>query len=328
MPRIGMNPARGKTTDYKPARVTVAVLTFLPNTEGYFQNRFDVTRLCIESILANTPEPYDLLVYDNGSAPQLVDYLCELREAGRIDYLILSGQNIGKIGALRIIFNAAPGEVVAYTDDDVFFMPGWLDEHLKVLDTYPKTGMVTGIYLRDHMAENIGSTLKFAEDPQVNAQKGDLFPLKWQEHYANNTGRTWERYLEETRGLEDVLLNYKGVPALVSAGHHQFVAPKKAILEALPSEWSGALMGKMRDLDAAVDRLGYLRLCVPEPPTRLLGNLISPEMAEEAHLNGVETRGVEVKQNRPGLLTSIFRSKPVRWLAYAVYNRLYKIINA
>ena len=67
MPRIGMNPGRGKKSDYLPARVTVAVLTYNPNQLGYFQNRLNVTLTCLESIIANTSIPYDLMVFDNGS---------------------------------------------------------------------------------------------------------------------------------------------------------------------------------------------------------------------------------------------------------------------
>ena len=98
MPRIGMNPSRGRETSYKPARVTAAVLTYLPEETGYFQHRFDVTRMCIESLIANTPQPFDLLVFDNGSAPQLVEYLTRMNAEGKIDYLMLSHRNIGKIG--------------------------------------------------------------------------------------------------------------------------------------------------------------------------------------------------------------------------------------
>ena len=64
LPRIGMNPGRGKTSEYQPARVTAAVLTFLPNDVGYFADRFDVMRVCIESLLNNTQVPFDLMVFD------------------------------------------------------------------------------------------------------------------------------------------------------------------------------------------------------------------------------------------------------------------------
>ena len=107
MPRVGMNPARGQPSGYQPARITLAMLTYLPNQAGYFEQRFAVTRLSLESLIANTPEPHDLIVFDNGSCPELVEYLVKLRDEGHIQYVLLSASNIGKIGALQIIFQAA-----------------------------------------------------------------------------------------------------------------------------------------------------------------------------------------------------------------------------
>ena len=118
MPRIGMNPSRGRKTDYQPARVTVAVLTYLPDHTGYFQDRFDVTRLCLESIIANTSEPYDLLVFDNGSCDALVDYLRGLRDRGLVKYLILSSQNIGNQTFVVEIDNGRIGLRRRATADD------------------------------------------------------------------------------------------------------------------------------------------------------------------------------------------------------------------
>ena len=43
----------------------------------------------------------------------MVEYLKSLEAEGKIDYLILSKRNIGKLNALKIIFNSAPGEIVA-----------------------------------------------------------------------------------------------------------------------------------------------------------------------------------------------------------------------
>jgi len=124
LPRVGMNPGRGKMSDFVPARVTVAVLTYVPNDIGYFKDRFDVMRVCIESILKHTQEPYDLMIFDNGSSDKVIDYLREQHNAGNIDFLLLSSKNIGKIGALQIMYKAAPGKIIAYCEDDVFFLPG------------------------------------------------------------------------------------------------------------------------------------------------------------------------------------------------------------
>jgi hypothetical protein len=321
-----MNPSRGRKTDYKPARVTLAVLTYLPDTVAYYENRFDVTRLCLESLIANTPEPYDLLVFDNGSSQQMVDYLRSLRDSGDIDYLVLSGRNIGKIGALQMITRFAPGEIIAYTDDDVFFLPGWLDTHLNIIDTYPSVGMVTGFYIRPHMSYGNESALKFAEQADVKIERGLLIPKEGEQQYLANMGRTWEKYNEEIAGLQDVALTYKGVDTLVSAGHHQFVAPRKVLMEALPQEWTGNLMGQMRDLDTTADRLGYLRLTTRQPVTRLIGNVVSPEMAAEAAQYGISVTGRMIKP-ASSRVTRLFRIPLVQRIAKSIYNQVYKIVN-
>lgn len=328
MPRIGMNPGRGKKSDYSPARVTVAVLTYIPNQVGYFQNRLDVTLACLESIFANTSVPYDLMVFDSGSNDETVSALRGLRDAGKIDFLILSSQNIGKIGALQVMLKAAPGEVIAYCDDDVFFLPGWLERHLEVIDTYPNVGAVTGMYIKPHMKEGISSTLKFAERADVKVERGMLVEKELEQHYIDQTGRTWEKYREEIAGLEDVRLTYKGIQTFISAGHYQFAAKKTTILQALPAQWTGNLMGQMRELDVLIDQLGLLRLCTTPPTLRLLGNLIDQSAAEELRKFGVDAKSTEKKATTAGWKKKFLRGKLVQKVAYFFYERLFKIINS
>jgi len=257
----------------------------------------------------------------------VVEYLSKLRDENRIQYLILSSRNIGKIDALQMIFRAAPGSIVAYSDDDVFFMPGWLDAHLEILQTFPKVGMVTGFYIRSQLNWSIESTLAFAQNPDVESSQGIFWDRKWEKHYVENMGRTWEKYDEETRGLEDTLLTYQDVSALASAGHHQFVAYKEVIRQALPAQWTGRLMGKMRELDDAVDKAGYLRLNTPEPVTRLLGNVVSTEMADLANQLGITAKAGKVERQQ-GFLQKLARNHFINGLARRIYNALYKIINA
>ncbi len=328
MPRIGMNPSRGQSTDYKPAKISLVMLTYIPNDIGYFEKRFEVMRISLESFIQNTSVPHDLIVFDNNSNEKVVDYLKEMRDKGKIDYLILSNRNIGKMGALQIAFRAVPGEIIAYSDDDVFFLPGWLERHLEVLETYPKVGMVTGLYIRLHMKEGIGSVLKFATEEGVKSHRGDLISKDLQLHYIDNTGRTWEQYQKETAGLEDMALTYKGVNTLASAGHYQFVTRKDVILQALPGVWQSQLMGKMRELDLQIDLMGYLRLCTYPATVRLLGNLINPEMAEQINQYGFSVVPSEVESQPTTIKTKFMRLPIVKRVAYFLYNRLFKIINA
>jgi Glycosyl transferase family 2 len=337
MPRTGYNPSRGQETSYHPARVTVAVLTFLPNQDGYFRDRLDVTRTCIESILAHTQGDYDLLVFDNGSCAALVDYLRGLRQRGLIDYLLLSSRNVGKIAALQMIFRLAPGDIVAYTDDDIFFLPGWLEAHLKLIDTYPRVGMVTGLYIRPRVNEYTASTMAFAQalsgGGQVEITRGLFIPRAWEDEYIQNANRTWESYAKEIEGIEDIALKYQGVEALVSAHHFQFVTPRQVMLEALPQEWVGQLMGQMSVLDKKVDDLGYLRLSTRQQTVRLLGNSLNAEMAAEVAQLGLEVKSASGRSGRrpfskpTSLGTRLARLPGVQRVARFFYNRLYDLIN-
>ena len=331
MPRIGYNPSRGQTLDFKPARTTVAVLVYAPHQAGYFQNRLDVTRMTIESILANTQEAFDLLVFDNGSCPEMVGYLKSLQANGKIDYLILSKRNIGKLNALKIIFNAAPGEIVAYTDDDVFHLPGWLGEHLKIIDTFPNVGAVTGFYIRQRVAMSSESTLAFVNQPGMETERGLLMPRKWEEEYLVNSGRTWERYEEEVAGIEDVIVSYQGLQAWVSAHHFQMVCPKDVVqgvlTEMLPEGWSGAVMGRMVEMDDRMDAKGYLRFCTRQQTVRLMGNAISEEVAELARQSGLEVQAAQPVKKAGGAINRLLKVNWIRRIVQGIVNRLYRWLN-
>jgi glycosyltransferase involved in cell wall biosynthesis len=323
-----MNPSRNRDSGLTPKRVTATVLTHVPHGEGYFEHRFEVLRLCIESIIATAANEVDVMVFDNASSPQVVEYLTGLKADNRIQYLTLSSRNIGKMDALQMIFRSAPGEIIAYSDDDVLFLPGWLDAHLQILETFPGAGMVTGFYIRSQVAFSINSTLLFADRFDVTAERGMLIEPKWEQHYLDNMGRTWEKYREETKNLEDLRLTYEGIQALTSAGHHQFIAFKEVILKALPQCWSGRLMGRMREFDDAVDKMGYLRLNTPEPVTRLLGNILSEENAAEAKTLGLTANAVSTAIKRSGFISKLSSIPLLNGPARKVYNWLYKFINA
>jgi hypothetical protein len=331
MPRIGINPSRGQTLDFKPARTTVAVLVYAPHQAGYFQNRLDVTRMTIESILANTREDFDLLVFDNGSCPEMVAYLQELADRGAIDYLIRSKRNIGKLNALRIIFDAAPGEIVAFTDDDVFHLPGWLQAHLEVIDTFPRVGAVTGFYIRQRVVMSSDSTVAFADRPDIETERGYLIPRKWEEEYLVNTGRTWERYQEEVAAVEDIIVTYQGVEAWVSAHHFQMVVPKSVGLEVLgemlPTGWSDQIMGRMVELDDRMDARGYLRFCTREQTMRLMGNAISAEVADLARKSGLTVEAAETGAKPRGMMARLARVPWIRYVLQGVVNRVYRWLN-
>ncbi len=329
MARIGTNPSRNQKLDFDPPRVTVAVLVYDPHEAGYFEHRLDVTRLTIESILANTERPFELLVFDNGSSERMTCFLEGLYEAGKIDTLILSSRNIGKLNALWRIANAAQGSVIAYTDDDVYHLKGWLLEHLRVLDTFPNVGAVTGFYIKQRVVMSSARTLEWVEAGQVESvEKGQLIPRKWEEEYMDNSGRSEERYQGEVAGLEDVLVTYKGVKAWVSAHHFQVMMPKAVMLEVLSEMleggWSDLLMGRMVEMDDRMDAKGYLRLTTYPQTMRLLGNVIDDEVAALAAKDGISATSALATASVTKVKGKGLMANPhVRNLLQGVINRLY-----
>ncbi len=329
-----MNPSRGKNLDFTPPRVTVAVLVYAPHQAGYFQHRLDVTRLTLESILANTEKPYELLVFDNGSCPEMTGFLQALYNTGKIDTLILSAENIGKLNALWRIAQAAQGEVIAYTDDDVYHLPGWLPEHLKVLDTYPNVGAVTGFYIKQRVAMSSDQTLAWVKaleekDPSA-VQRGNLIPRKWEEEFMDNAGRTEERYQGEIEGIEDVVVSLQGVKAWVSAHHFEVFVPKNVLIEVLnqmlPGGWSDQLMGRMVEMDDRMDALGYLRLTTYPQTMRLLGNVIDDEVSELARRDGIIAASA-TSNAKPGKRAGLWQNRFVRASIQKLINKLYQLLH-
>jgi len=295
--------------------------------EGYYRYRLDVLKACLESILKNTEGAYDLLVFDNGSCPEVVNYLQTLHQAGKIDFLLLSAKNLGKIGALQVMFNAAPGELIAYCDDDILFYPGWLAAHLEVLETYPNVGMVSGVPVRNASNYAFLSNRAYIDGSLEGLQVewAHWIPEEWERDWALSTGRDPDTHLDETRDQEDVRLVLQGVPAYASANHYQYLAPRQVLLKAMPATWTGKLMGHMIDLDEAVDGQGCLRLSTTERYTRHIGNVISPEFADEIRRMGIDISGTEVfHRTKPHWLVQIPRVRPVlNWL----YGKLYDILH-
>ena len=328
--RIGMNPARHRVSDYTPARVTVAMLVYLPHLTGYFQHRFDVVKLSVASLLNNTELNYDLLIFDNGSCEEVKVWLRMLEETGSVRFLFSSSENIGKLNALRLLVGASPGELIAYTDDDTFFYPGWLSAHVELLDAFPKVGMVSGSPERTLFDHGIQSNIRLAQsDPEVSMSYGKRISEQWEREWAIALGNDPEDFLQQIHDMEDIVVERGGVSAYATACHNQFLSPKSVMHKFLQGQWTGRLMGGLNELDNAIDTAGYLRLTTINRTTRLIGNVVSSELIKEANRFNIQVEG-HVWQASPtrrgGLGAELMNWRPIHWLLQGIYNRLFWLL--
>jgi len=274
--RTGQNPAKFIDKVGRPERITVAVVTYIPFLAGYFAEGLQVLQLCLDSLRRNTEEPFDLLVFDNGSAAEVVSYLEASHARNEIDFLVLSGTNLGKGGAWDFVFAAAPGEIVAYADGDVSFETGWLTRALAILEPFPRVGMVSSRPLRTDPALS-GASLRWAEtDPEATLERGTFISWETFREHDLNLGQPEHDVRQRFEDTQDVRLRYRGAQALIGAVHWQFVARKDVLTTLLPLSLDRP-MGQVRALDARLNDAGYLRLMTTEPLVRHLGNVVPQE---------------------------------------------------
>lgn len=271
--RMGQNPAKFVDRVEKPRDVTVAVLSYVPALRGFHAQGLDVLRACLESLWEGTHYPHDLLVFDNGSCSEVVEYLRSCHQQGLIQFLVLSEKNLGKGGAWNWIFGGAPGRIIAYTDSDARFSSGWLRESVGILEAFPRVGMVTSRPFRTS-PDLYSATVRWAESERsATLERGQLVPWEDFRAFDMSLGQEESEVRERYDQTEDLRIRYGDACAQVGASHWQFVAYKQTISQFLPFEMDRP-MGQVRELDERVNAAGYLRLMTCEPLVMNMSNTL------------------------------------------------------
>lgn len=101
------------------------------------KNRRPLSLVSLDSVVRNTPEPYELVVVDAGSSDGLWD---DLNRDARIDVMIglPKERDAYDISRTPAYFSrgirASTGDVVVKMDGDIFVAPGWLEPLVELLD--------------------------------------------------------------------------------------------------------------------------------------------------------------------------------------------------
>lgn len=310
--RKGQNPAKSMKEVARPQRVTVALLNYIPFLSGFYAETLDVLKVSLESMRKDAGLPFDLMIFDNGSCAEVREFLVNEKEAGRIQYLILSEKNMGKGGAWNVMLAGAPGEIIAYSDADVLFYPNWLSRSVEILETFPNVGMVTARPFRTP-PEFYESTLKWAKD---NAQLDEGQFIAWETFLEFNLslGQTEEENKKVYAETRDWRLVYKGVTAMAGASHWQFTAYKSTLQQFLPFDMDKP-MGQVRQLDKRMNDAGLLRLMVSDPLAMNMSNTLG-------YLRG-ELQKAESRKRKVGLGKRVLEVGIIKKILLAIYNKIF-----
>ena len=328
--RKGQNPAKFVKDVPRPERITVALLNYIPFLSGFYAETLDVLKVSLESMRKDAGLPFDLMVFDNGSCPEVRDFLVKEKEEGRIQYLILSEKNMGKGGAWNVMLAGAPGEIIAYTDADVLFSPNWLSRSVEILETFPNVGMVTARPFRTP-PEFYESTLKWARD-NATLEEGQFIPWETFLEFNLSLGQTEEENKKVYAETKDWRITYhpslrggssseayrdptkqSTIVAYAGASHWQFTAYKSTLQQFLPFDMDKP-MGQVRQLDKRMNDAGLLRLMVSDPLAMNMSNTLG-------YLRG--ELGKEQSKKKPSLGKRVLELSPIKKVLLAVYNRIF-----
>ncbi|MEQ8223325.1 MAG: glycosyltransferase, partial [Candidatus Eremiobacterota bacterium] len=156
----------------KPSLVSIIILTF---------NQLEHTKICLESIKKHTPEPYEIIIVDNGSTDGTVEYLKEYIKTCDNVMVIANSVNRGFSAGNNQGISIAKGEYILLLNNDTVVTEGWLKNMLSVLQIEPMVG-ITG-----PVTNNISGPQKITEAFYETLEEMESFASKWIESHKGQT---------------------------------------------------------------------------------------------------------------------------------------------
>lgn len=316
--RLGTNPAKDAAPlpAYKRHRVVIAV--YIPKLEGYYTRSLEVMRLCFESLYLTTNGDVSLTVVSNGSAPEVVQELERMQNAGQIDQLILNSTNRGKIDAVVPAARGTFEELITFADCDVLFKPGWLQATDRIFQAFPECGFVAPMpNPRLAWYHTSATVLGGLAKRELTIER--IVPGKDLDRFAYSLGNPY--FFDVEHRKRHLVLRRNGVAAVVGCGH--FVCTvRREVVNAMPEQPSlTALSGNSEEawLDLPAEKLGLWRLATDRAYVHHIGNRLSPWVLQEIEQIKSETQQATVdssgltQQVLPALAHTWTARVPLRW---------------
>ena len=280
--RQGQNPAKMGLPAYQPKKLGLALLSYIPSQDGYFAHSLEILRYQIASIHHSTRD-FDLLVFDNGSCPEVQEALRRLQQDGFIHFLILARFNLGKTGALNWILAALPNEFVGFSDGDVLFRPGWWEKSLEILQAFPSAGLVSAQPCLFDILKGEGQAQHGLEnDPACRTYTGLLDPVVVEEYGRGIGLEPANIEALKQKPVQIVEDNRSGVRAVVGPSHMQFILPNAAARRILPLPSAYALFRQeTREINVSIDRAGLYQLTTLDAYVYHMGNQLDESISDE-----------------------------------------------
>ncbi|MGB7296323.1 MAG: glycosyltransferase [Candidatus Aminicenantales bacterium] len=188
------------------------------------------TRRCVDSIVAHTPEPFEIILSDVGSSRETLAVITALEDAHRNIHVIYNKQSTGTTGQRNQGISFSKGNSVVLMDNDVLVLPGWLRHLQEIAARDPKIGLVGAKLLKaeiDKVYYCGAHTITLEKDRRVYGiglvKSGPLADLQRHDPQAMNGGEVPWYTTTALLARRDVLFEVGGFDD-VAAGRGIFIA--------------------------------------------------------------------------------------------------------
>ena len=338
--RIGENPTKFarrnkglvQLNTKVPARLLAATVVYIPRLSDYYAESLSILKASLQSLRKTIPDDFDLLVYDNGSCDEVMEYLQAELAAGRIDWLWRSSGNMKKIGAWNHIFGAAQSELVYYFDCDILHRPGWYERCQAVFDAYPHAGIVNAapIPMKDpeKVDKVLSTTLQMLNDSaEISSESGQFTSDDWYREFGESLGSHADEFLVKSRRFDQVKAVCNGVEAFAQIWHAQFLVKTELLRPYFPRPRDWADGNNDEAFDRFLNELPVLKLGITEPLVAHLGNTVAERYRDEIDgLLGDPGGGQKIRRRQGGWRRQLLRIPGMRALMLRLHAFTFKLI--
>lgn len=304
--RIGSNPKKDNRIYSTSASHRVIMPVYIPNSEGYFKDSFEVLKVSLSSLFKTINSDTKISIVSNGSSIEVVDYLKEIFNKGLIDRLVINKENEGKMNALITESRASFENYLTYTDADVFFDKDWLFNTFQVFKNVRKAGYVSMnptpmnfTYANSTLLYNF---LRF----NINKKTvGEVCTYSDLNHFHASVGRSssFTKDMMKKRVCTIGKWNY-----IIGAGHFCCTVKKDIFFDFIPKNKSNiAASGGSESLylDLPFDKSGFYKLSSPKAYVWHLGNSLDDDWSQEKLKQLINFKEVEFSFNSLSTIKSI-----------------------
>jgi GT2 family glycosyltransferase/acetyltransferase-like isoleucine patch superfamily enzyme/2-polyprenyl-3-methyl-5-hydroxy-6-metoxy-1,4-benzoquinol methylase/Tfp pilus assembly protein PilF len=150
---------------------------------GY--NQLELTKSCLDSIARFTDEPYEIIIVDNGSNNETIEYFKQYKDNRDNVQVIFNGENRGYAGGNNQGMALARGEYVLLLNNDTVVTDGWLTRMLAIFKNHPEVGLV------GPMSNYVAGPQLIKDVPYRNMKQMHQFAKKIAD---KNSGQTTESF--------------------------------------------------------------------------------------------------------------------------------------